>query len=161
MAKKKPDVNVIGDRGEALFFLAATTSHGPRPLFRPAPLGSKWPIADYAVELYGRPGEFFLVQVKSTRRGRTPSGRIRMSAKKMHVKGLRSASVPAYMVIVDEKRQHVFLARPRSNRAMSSASTRFSLKSARVRAALKEEVAGFWKKAKASATFDHSAFMDG
>jgi hypothetical protein len=160
MAKKKPDVNVIGDRGEALFFLAATTSHGSRPLFRPASLGSKWPIADYAVELYGRPGQFFLVQVKSTRRGRTAGGRIRMSAKKMHVTGLRSASVPAYIVIVDEKRQHVFLARPRFNKAMSSASTRFSLKSAKVRSALKEEVVEFWKRAKVNATLDHSAFLD-
>jgi hypothetical protein len=160
MAKKKAEVNVIGDRGEALFFLAATTSHGSRPLFRPAPLGSKWPIADYAVELYGRPGEFFLVQVKSTRRGRTATGRIRMSAKKAHVTGLRSAAVPAYIVVVDEKRQHVFVARPRFNKAMSSASTRFSLKNARVRSALRDEVLAFWRRARADATFDHSAFMD-
>jgi len=80
MAQRR-DSNALGDRGESLFFLAATAFHGARPLFRPAALGSKWPTADYAVELVGRPGQFFLVQVKTTRQGYTAGGRLRISAK--------------------------------------------------------------------------------
>ena len=49
MAQRR-DSNALEDRGESLFFLAATAFHGARPLFRPAALGSKWPTADYAVE---------------------------------------------------------------------------------------------------------------
>jgi hypothetical protein len=61
--------NAVGDRGENIFELAITDySQFPRPLFRPAFLGDKWPALDYLVELTGVRGmtPIFFVQVKAT-----------------------------------------------------------------------------------------------
>src|SRR5262245_19984595 len=66
--------DVIGDRGEALGFLALTERYGRKePYFRPYYLGQKFPTVDFIVELInpGRGKPFFFVQVKTTSLGYT------------------------------------------------------------------------------------------
>lgn len=141
------DTNALGDRGESLFFLAITTFHGLKPLFRPAALGSKWPIADYVVELEGKPGRFFLVQVKTTRQGYLRNGRLRISIKRNRLELLRSAAVPAYLVAVDERKERAFIvAAPKAT--LASVSTSFSLNDAATRRSLRDEVKAFWDSSK-------------
>jgi hypothetical protein len=157
------DRNALGDRGEAIFYVAATKFHGDRPLFRPILLGGKWPIADAAVELVDQPGMFFLVQVKSSARGFSTDGsRLRIAADRTDLQMLADAPLPTYLIGVDEPGENVFLAavHGRIRKGRTSISTKHSLQSSDVRQRLFEKVKTFWQAIKLRHAWSKSQFMD-
>lgn len=108
--RQQVDTNVLGDRGESIFKLAVTTLHDAQPLFKPAALGEKWPVADFAVELVNRPGRFFLVQVKATQKSINDRvRRLPVDVKVRDVRLLLSSPMPAYLVVVHEPVSKRFL----------------------------------------------------
>ena len=155
-----PDTNALGERGEAIFFVTATKFHGEKPLFHPASLGAKWPVADYAVELVDSPGKFFLVQVKATRAVVSASGRIRVSASEDHVRLLLAAPVPAFIAAVDEPNERVFIVRPKKAQRLQSVGTSFLLNDPAVRVKLRDEVASFWNAVSPIMAQYQPAFLD-
>jgi hypothetical protein len=151
------DTNSLGDRGESILAVALLTLHGKKPLFRPAHLGAKWPTADYVVELMGKPGRFFLVQVKATRRGFLKNGRLGIQVRKDKFNLLASTLVPRYVVGVDDVKEDVFIcaAATRRKKHLSSLTTSHSLKSKSIRRLLFNEVDAFWK------SIDRKRFVGG
>lgn len=140
------DRNSLGNRGEAILVVALLAFHGRAPLFRPAALGEKWPAADYAVELVGKPGRFFLIQVKSTRRGMQKNGRLQIRVGKARYNALASTPVPRYVVGIDDQREgaYIWAAVRRRNKQVSSLTTAHSLKLESTRSKLFREVDMFW-----------------
>ena len=57
--------DALGQRGESILYTTITSFHGSAPLFQPAFLGEKWPVADFVVELFDQAGWFALLQVKA------------------------------------------------------------------------------------------------
>jgi hypothetical protein len=147
-ANSRIDSNALGDRGEAILVAILTTFHGKRPLFRPVLLGAKWPVADLAVELVGRPGAFFLVQAKSTRQGLNRNRRLRAGVSLKHFNSLVTTKVPTYIVGIDDHGEAAFIsaALTRRRATLSSLCTRFPLREEAVRLKLFDEVASFWMK---------------
>jgi hypothetical protein len=144
------DTNALGERGESIFRLALTTMHDGWPLFRPASLGEKWPVADFAVELVNQPGHFFLVQVKATQKPVKPrEGSL-----------LMGSPIPAYLVAVHEPTGKAFLAAPGSGRRVRDVTTAFSLSDSKVRLELLEEVDTFWSRMTSRFSSVRSAFVD-
>lgn len=154
------DTNALGERGEAIFFVTATKFHGEKPLFHPASLGAKWPVADYAVELVDSPGKFFLVQVKATQAVVSASRRIRVSASEDHVRLLLAAPVPTFIAAVDEPNERVFIVRPKKAQRLQSIGTSFLLNDPAVRVKLRDEVASFWNAVSPIMAQYQSAFLD-
>lgn len=153
------DTNSLGDRGESILAVALLTLHGREPLFRPAHLGAKWPTADYVVELYGKPGRFFLVQVKATQQGLQKNGRLQIQVSRDKYNILASTPVPRYIVGIDNAKENVYIcaAAARRRKQLSSLTTAYSLKLADTRVALFREVNSFWK-AVGRGHFSSSAF---
>lgn len=152
------DKNALGERGEKMFYVAATEFHGASALFRPNDLGAKWPVADYVVEVSGKPGRFFAVQVKTSQRGRNPAGHLQISASKKDIAALLKLAVPAYIVGVDEPTGNVYIARPLRAVSLSSIPTTHSLADPAVRVALRDEVNAFWAAIGAPFPFASAAF---
>ena len=147
--RRRPDTDLLGQRGEAIFTAQITKFHGQQPLFRPAFLGEKWPSADYLVELTGgsNPRGFFLVQVKTTKR-KLPIGatRLRVAVDLEKLRALAAYPVPTYVVGVHEQTVQLFVisANAPRLRAVSSISSAYPL-NARNRQALWKEVRDFWR----------------
>lgn len=155
------DTNTLGDRGESIFRLAVTTLHGGWPLFRPAQLGEKWPVADFAVELLNQPGHFFLVQVKATQKAVTPRGhRLPLDVKADRIRLLLGSPIPAYLVAVHEPSERAFLAAPRLVRRIRDVTTAFPLNDLKVRLDLHEEVGNFWSNVTSRFSSVRSIFVD-
>jgi len=155
------DRNLLGDRGESILKFVLLTFHGKAPLFRPADLGGKWPVADYVVELLGKPGRFFLIQVKSTQRGIQKNGRLRIQVGMDKYNALASTTVPRYIVGIDDAKEDAYICAARTCRTsqLSSLTTAHSLKLPQTRRILFEEVDAFWK-AVGRKHFSSSAFSD-
>lgn len=157
------DRNTVGDRGEAMFYLAISRLHGERPLFRPVYLGGKWPTADLIVELEDEPGMFFLVQVKTSTRGYTKDlKRLFISAERARLQALADAPLPTYLVGVDERGEQVYLNAVQGTIAAgrSSISVEHSAKDASVRERLYREVKAFWRGVRESKLWTTSEFTD-
>lgn len=144
------DTNAIGERGEAIFFTRMTALHGRYPLFRPAFLGDKWAVADFAVELVGHPGKYFLVQVKSTTRGLNARSRLRVGVSTERYQQLVNAWIPSYVVGIDDATEEAYIwaAGPRTA-GPTSLKTQYPLRDAAVRQQLHDEVRSFWQTASA------------
>src|ERR1700693_292120 len=141
------------------------TFHGARPLFRPAHLGSKWPTADVAVELVDRPGQFFLVQVKTTRGGKSAPARrrrLRTPVTRSDFNALARAKLLTYIVGVDERQERAYIrvAVGLRRRNLASISLKHSLGQASVRRSLFNEVASFWSGVGRKVAAEFSAFTD-
>ncbi len=163
MAARPPqiDTNAIGERGESIFHLRLSAVDGLRPLFRATHLGQKWPVADFAVELDGKPGQFFLVQVKTTQRSIKPrKQRLPVDVKSEHVRLLLSSPIPAYLVAVHEPSEEAFLVAPRRKGRIRDVSTAFSLRENKVREVLQQEVEAFWSGVTSPFSSARSAFVD-
>jgi len=159
------DSNAVGERGEAIFEVRIMALHGAKPLFRPTSLGDKWPVADYAVELNGQPGRFFLVQVKATQKPVNPARnattpRMRIDVKVDRLRLLLQSPIPAYLVAVHEPSEEAFLVAPREARHLRDVTTAFSLKDQRIRLGLHKEVASFWAGVTAPFSCAKSIFAD-
>lgn len=141
----------LGSRGEGIFSLLITeiTLQGS-PIFVPGFLGNSWPVVDYIVRLRGATASvapYFFVQVKTTRRGYTDSGRLRASVSAREIKGLVANPVPSYIVGVDEHAKTAYLVAPDSGhqqRGVGSLPARFPL-NRRTGMALWDEVNTFWQ----------------
>src|SRR4051794_27024176 len=105
-----PTKDDIGNRGEAIFKVRITDPHGPRkePLFRPYPLGEKFPTLDFLVELVGvRAGRvaYFFAQVKATTRGltRRPPVRLNVRVSQEDIDRMLIYPGPTYVVGIDSQ----------------------------------------------------------
>ncbi|HEX9938772.1 MAG TPA: hypothetical protein VGB15_16655 [Longimicrobium sp.] len=140
----------LGSRGEGIFSLLITESYSESaPLFVPEFLGEAWPVVDYIVRLRGVVGSvapYFFVQVKTTRRGYTRSGRLKASISAREMKGLVANPVPTYIVGVDERARVAFLvsANGEHQRGLASLPAHFPLDRS-TQEALWDEVNTFWK----------------
>ncbi len=98
--------SVIGDRGESIFEIAITEYRDfPKPLFKPAFLGEKWPAVDYFVELQVDKANapYFLVQVKATASPLGPKSRVlKINAEKEKCERLFAVPGPTYVVGIHE-----------------------------------------------------------
>jgi hypothetical protein len=141
------DANSIGERGEAILKVVLLTLHGTRPLFRLAHLGEKWPAVDYLVELFGRPGHFFLIQVKTTQKGVQRNGRLKVRLEQKKYNALASIPVPRYVVGIDNVSEEAYICAVTIplDRQRSSLSTAHSLRLTSTRRMVAREVASFWK----------------
>ncbi len=106
-----PTTDDIGSRGEAIFRVRITDPHGPggNPLFRPYPLGDKFPTLDFLVELVGLPAGrigYFLAQVKATRQGftRRPPVRLRVKIEQGDINRMLEYPGPTYAIAIDERK---------------------------------------------------------
>ena len=115
-------------------------------LFTPQFLGGKWPIVDYIVRLEGAPGQpYFFVQVKTTRRGCTASGRLQARVTAEEMKALAECPAPTYIAGVDEPTGSCYIVSANGERSatMSTLPTAFPL-DRNTREALWREVADYW-----------------
>lgn len=97
--------NELGHRGEALFTALITKFwERPQPLFRPQFLGDKWPTVDFYVELVGAGNltPYFFAQIKTTRRGYTTGGRLKVGISSRDLKRMNSYPAPTYLIGIDE-----------------------------------------------------------
>ncbi len=153
----------LGSRGEGIFSLLITESYDEGdPLFVPEFLGDTWPVVDYIVRLRGRAASvapYFFVQVKTTRRGYTRSGRLKAGISARDMKGLVANPVPTYIVGVDVRSKAAYLvsANGEHDGGLASLPTDFPLDRG-TQAALWDEVNTFWKTV-APAKFE-SRFSD-
>lgn len=158
------DRNMLGTRGEIIFCLAISQLHeDERPLFRPVILGDKWPAADLAVELADEPGMFFLVQVKTGRRGYTSDrSRLLIAVDQLRLQKLSNAPLPTYLVGVDEPGGSVFLAAifGELSAGRSSISVSHSVKDVAVHRRLYNEVKEFWSAVREHRPWNQSQFAD-
>lgn len=100
--------NVVGSRGEHMFYLAATDFHAfAHPLFVPHFLDGKCPDIDYLVRLWGAQGIFF-VQVKATE---TPLTALSIQIRLTRTRRKRLAELPGptYLVGVHEPSKRCFI----------------------------------------------------
>ncbi len=156
------DANALGDRGESIFYTILTTFHGTKPLFRPAFLGAKWFAADFAVELVGQTGAFFLIQVKTTETGLNAKKRLKVSVSAERYNALAATPLPTYVVGVDNPSEIAYISAamyPRK-RKLSSLTTRYSLREPAIRQLLFEEVSSFWSAVRTTARWATTAFQD-
>jgi hypothetical protein len=145
------DVNALGYRGELIFQVALTTFHGARQLFRVVPLGEKWPVADFLVELIDCPGRVFLIQVKSTQQAITSAG-VPVTISWDRLELLLNAPLPTYLVAVHEPTEAVYVIRPHDH--AGHVPQRYSLKEAEVRQNLYNEVGAYWDRIEAGDPFN-------
>jgi hypothetical protein len=139
----------IGFHGERVFERLISALHTPREsLFTPQFLGDKWPVVDYIVRLVGLPGApYFFVQVKSTQRGYTASGRLQARVTADEMKALAACPAPTYIAGVDESSESCFIVSANGEKpaGMSTLSTAHPLDRS-TRELLWQEVADYWSQ---------------
>jgi hypothetical protein len=95
----------LGQRGESLFSALITKMWGrQRPVFRSKFLGDKWPALDFIVELIGA-GDitpYFFAQIKTTRRGYTEKGRLRVNVSSRELRKIASYPASTYIIGIDD-----------------------------------------------------------
>lgn len=143
--------NILGQRGEALFYILITKFYGRRkPIFRPQFLGDKWPTVDFVVELVDYTGNiapYFFVQVKTTRQGYTKQKkRLKVQVPAREMQRLASLPAPTYVVGIDEINENGYIvsANGEYSEHLTSIHTQFSLNE-ETQNILWEEVKGFWE----------------
>jgi hypothetical protein len=98
--------DAVGARGEAVFKALITREHPSRGFLVSVPLhlGEKREALDFFVELYteGAAPAYCFVQVKTTRRGYTRNGRLRVGVSARQMSRLAAYPGPTYVVGVDE-----------------------------------------------------------
>jgi hypothetical protein len=155
--------NALGQRGEALFYVLITKSHGrEKPLFRPQFLGDKWPTIDFIVELEnaGSITPYFFVQVKTTRGGYTKKdNRLKIPIYREDMRKLALYPAPTYIVGIDEikERGYILSANGEWLQGLSSFPTAFPLDKIN-QDLLWKEVKDYWMKVKIRPRASH--FID-
>jgi len=126
--------DVLGQRGEALFYVMISKfNNHVQPLFIPQFLGDKYPSIDFMVELVNYTGKmipYFLVQVKTTRRGYTSNNRLKLQVHKDDILRLSLFPAPTYLVGIDDLKEigYVVSANGEYLKTVSNISTQFLLK---------------------------------
>lgn len=150
--------NIIGSRGEALFYTLITKRvdivgkviPAGGYLFEPQFLGEKWPFADYFVELRGTIATinpFFFVQVKTTTLGYTQvSNRLKSKADAAKIQGLAAYPAPTYVVGIDLYNEQGYVVSANNERCtgLSSINTAYPLSDGMNRWLLWQEVLAYW-----------------
>ncbi|AUX21487.1 hypothetical protein SOCEGT47_019710 [Sorangium cellulosum] len=156
------DKDALGERGESIFRSVITKLHGDKPLFRPAFLGEKWPVADFGIELWGHPGKLFLVQVRATSTAVNHKKRLPIGVAIARANALYGAPLPSFVVGVHEPSEQPYIVTVDIKRTqrISSIPTKFSLQNATVRQTLHDEVLAFWNGLGVVKTPRASAFSD-
>jgi len=155
--------NELGQRGEALFYVLITKSHGrEKPIFRPQFLGDKWPIVDFIVELVdaGSITPYFFVQVKATRNGFTKrDNRLKIPIYSDDMRKLALYPAPTYIVGIDEIKEEGYALSANGEwlQGMSSLPTTFPLNKTN-QELLWKEVKNYWMKVKIRPKVSH--FID-
>ena len=146
-------------RGESIFAFTITKYDaifgGPR--FVPCFLGEKFPAADFLVLLNDHESEqilFFFAQIKTTSRGYTKKGRLKIEVKKQDVLRLLSFPAPTYVVGIDdsdiEQPQSFIVAVDGGKRnTISSITTDYPLNELEQLRRLWEDVVEFWEEYRA------------
>jgi hypothetical protein len=142
-------MNVLGDRGEAMAYLALTDyAGGNKPLIRPAFLGQKWPTIDYYAELEGdnKQTPVALFQVKTTGKGVDKAKKsLPIQLKKEDAKRLARLPLPAYVIGVCETTRRVFVrAVAKGDKGIAAIPAKYELTPAALRA-LHQEIVTHWK----------------
>lgn len=164
MTRQSPgiDTNALGERGESILNTILMTFHDATPLFKPVFLGGKWAIADFAIELVGRPGAFFLIQAKSTINGTNTKGRLKIAVPKDKYNALASTPIPSYVVGINDPDETAFICAAMNPRRakLSSLCTLYPLRNAEVRQRLFNEVNAFWSSVNENAFWTVTEFGD-
>ncbi len=154
--KLKATTNAIGDFGEDLTrtsFSRPVRGLYRRPLFRASPLGGKYPIVDFIVDVLDvndRSLGFFFVQVKSTSTAKPKSKRLKIDVDLAKFNQLAGTPAPTFFIGVDVMTEKVFLvtAAKLRKRAFYSICKSFDLSDETVRIGLYKEVVEYWRKTK-------------
>jgi len=156
------DKDALGARGESIFRSVITKLHGDKPLFRPAFLGEKWPVADFGIELWAHPGKLFLIQVKATSSTVNTQKRLPIGVAVGRANALYGAPMPSFVVGVHEPSEEAYIvtADARRTSRISTIPTKFPLGSATVRQTLHDEVLAFWNGLGVVKASKVSAFSD-
>ena len=142
---------MIGKRGEAIVTARLTDFCGnPEPYFDVHPLGEKCPTFDYLVELLnaGDSVPYFLVQVKSTKRGFTKkTHRLLVQVVEEDVQRMVRCPLPTYLIGVDEPSGQAFVVSVHGNmrESIPSIPTFYPLNADNLRK-LWDEVSAHWQK---------------
>lgn len=138
----------VGARGEGICQLKLTRFVGDAPLFQAAFLGDKFPRADVLVEVVaptprGRRAYFF-AQVKTSRRGYTDNGRLKIGAAREDLAALAMYPGPRYLLGVDEPGERAYIVAVQGDHGgASSLSTAHEL-TPETLVSLRDEVQAFW-----------------
>lgn len=142
--------NQQGKRAEEIFGVRITQDY----VFRARDLGEKWPVSDYYVEVDNDDEPlYFIVQVKSSRRGYDGNGNLRIQVTNRKVNQLATYKAPTFVAGVDIEREVVHLIPLyRKRRAgISSVSDRITLSVSDKKTSRKNlnkllrEIRSFWK----------------
>jgi hypothetical protein len=141
--------DLVGARGEAIFFAAISRFHPSRGImFRPQFLGDKWPTADFIVELLGtrHVKPFFFVQVRTTHFAVDATRRLPVQVNRSTIFNLAQYPAPTYIAGIDSQRKLSYLvsANGEVESGTASISRTFPLDDDGVLEALWAEVSAFW-----------------
>lgn len=129
--------------------LARFLRSSERVLFRPTPMGDKYPGIDFMVDVLeagGVPRGFFFVQVKGTTRSMDAAKRLPIAISHAGYNRLLEFPAPTYLVGVDVRSASSYIVaaqRPR-DAGVYSITRAYPLASDATRIALHREVAAFW-----------------
>lgn len=105
--------NVIGERGERIFYLAITDFRSfSGPIFSASHLGEKWPTVDFYVELLKvrKSSPFFLAQVKTTAKPLRKNARVlSINVEKKKCERLFRIPGPTYIFGIHEPTQKAYV----------------------------------------------------
>ena len=124
--------------------------HYRRPLFKPTPLGGKYPTVDFIVDILAPNSDsigFFFVQIKATEGKINTARRLPISVVASKFNKLVAVPVPTYLIGADRQNEHSYIvtAWKKRNAGVSSIITDYSLKDDSVKISLYKEVVRFWK----------------
>lgn len=142
--------NEQGKRAEEIFGVRITQGY----LFRARDLGEKWPVSDYYVEINDDDEPYyFIVQVKSSRRGYDTNGDFKISVTKSKINQFSNYAAPTFLAGVNVENELVYLTAitKKKRTGVSKISLDFILNAADKPTSLqnlkrlKREIKRFWK----------------
>ncbi len=143
--------NEQGKRAEEIFGVRITQDY----IFRARDLGGKWPVSDYYVEINNDDEPFyFIVQIKSSRRGYDTSKNLKIAVSKKKINQFSNYNAPTYLAGVDMEKEIVYLTPTykKMNTGVSKISSSIFLdaynkvKSLKHLKILEKEIKRFWKQ---------------
>jgi hypothetical protein len=151
MAKVREDIGRMAERLAEFTLLQTVRGAFGRPLFRTAPLGDKYPTADFLVDAISVDGTAVghcFVQVKGTAHASPSAPRITVDVELEDFNRLVRLAIPAYILAVDVRTEEVYLAAAcqRRSKAVASVTKAFPLTSEAVKIGFYREVCAFWEE---------------
>ena len=143
------DKNILGERGENVFFVAITELFNNEFIFHPTFLGQKQEYVDYFVEIKGNHKSipYFFVQVKTTTQGYTKDNKfLKVQIPLEKLKQLYKIKAPTYFVGVNNATQESYILSVHKNhrKRISSMSVKYPMNIHNL-LLLRDEVVQFWE----------------